>query len=54
VADDQGGSRQYIRPITEPFRDRIRLNSPVRSVRRRPGGVEVETAGGRPEAFDRW
>jgi predicted NAD/FAD-binding protein len=49
----KGGSRQYIRPITEPFRDRIRLNSPVRSVRRRPGGVEVEAAGGRPEAFDK-
>jgi len=49
----KGGSRQYIRPITEPFRDRIRLNSPVLSVRRRADGVEVNTAGGRAENFDK-
>jgi predicted NAD/FAD-binding protein len=49
----KGGSRQYIRPITEPFRDRIRLNSPVLSVRRRADGVEVNTTGGRSENFDK-
>jgi predicted NAD/FAD-binding protein len=49
----KGGSRQYIRPITQRFRDRIRLNSPVRSVRRRADGVEVSAAGGGPETFDK-
>ena len=49
----KGGSRQYIRPITERFRDRIRLNSPVLSVRRRADGVEVNTASGRAENFDK-
>jgi predicted NAD/FAD-binding protein len=49
----KGGSRQYIRPITERFRDRIRLNSPVLSVRRMADGVEVNAAGGRPETFDK-
>jgi predicted NAD/FAD-binding protein len=49
----KGGSRRYIRPITERFRDRIRLNAAVRSVRRRADGVEVDAAGSRPETFDK-
>jgi predicted NAD/FAD-binding protein len=48
----QGGSREYARVLTAPFRDRIRLNCPVRSIRRLPDGVEVEAADGRPERFD--
>ncbi|HSW00828.1 MAG TPA: FAD-dependent oxidoreductase [Sedimentisphaerales bacterium] len=48
----QGGSREYAKVLTTPFRDRIRLNCPVRSIRRLPDGVEVEVAEGRPERFD--
>ncbi|HSL99629.1 MAG TPA: FAD-dependent oxidoreductase [Candidatus Limnocylindria bacterium] len=48
----QGGSREYVAPLTEPFRDRIRLGTPVLSVRRRPDGVEVTPRGGPPESFD--
>ncbi|MHC4217606.1 MAG: NAD(P)/FAD-dependent oxidoreductase [Planctomycetota bacterium] len=39
-----GGSKQYVRSLIRPFRDRIRLSTPVRSVRRLPDRVEVETA----------
>jgi predicted NAD/FAD-binding protein len=46
-----GGSRAYIEPITRPFRDRIRLSTPVLGIRRQADGVEVKTGSGR-EAFD--
>jgi predicted NAD/FAD-binding protein len=49
----RGGSRRYVDPITEPFRDRIRLNCPVRRIRRSGDGVEVQHAGGDVERFDR-
>ena len=40
-----GGAHQYVRRLTTPFRNRIHLNTPVRSVRRlATGGVEVATA----------
>ena len=45
----RGGSSSYIEPLTAGFRDRIRLNTPVRSVARRENAVVVETPGG---AFD--
>ncbi|MCU0915775.1 MAG: FAD-dependent oxidoreductase [Planctomycetes bacterium] len=48
----QGGSQEYARVLTAPFRDRIRLDCPVRSIRRLPDSVEVEAADGRPERFD--
>lgn len=41
----EGGSQAYIAPLTEAFRDRIHLNSPVRSVRRLERGVELELDG---------
>jgi uncharacterized protein len=40
-----GGSRSYVQSLTEPFRDRIRLSSPVTSIRRRPDGVHVTSCG---------
>jgi len=53
----EGGSRSYVEAFTEPFADRIRLDSPVRSIRRRGDGVEIfadraaaDSAG--PERFD--
>lgn len=48
----QGGSRNYVGAMTRDFRDRIRLNTPIASVRRLPGYVEVTPRGGRPEMFD--
>jgi predicted NAD/FAD-binding protein len=47
----EGGSRAYIEPITRPFRDRLRLSTPVLGLRRNADGVEVKTGLGR-EAFD--
>ena len=37
----QGGSRRYVERLVAPFADRIRLRTPVREVRRMPGGVRV-------------
>ncbi len=48
----QGGSRNYIGPITRPFADRIRLNSPVVAVTRSPDTVNIKTADGRVDNFD--
>lgn len=47
-----GGSHRYVDPLISPFRDRIRLNTPVTAVRRCPAGVEVVIEGGRHERFD--
>jgi predicted NAD/FAD-binding protein len=46
-----GGSQRYVERLCAPFSDRIRLNAPVREVRRGPAGVEVATDGSR-ERFD--
>lgn len=48
-----GGSRAYVAKLTAPFAPRIRLRTPVVSVRRVPGGtgVDVITAAG-SERFD--
>jgi len=48
----QGGSARYVDALTRPFRDRIRLGCPVRSVRRRPDGVEIGSAPGAGELFE--
>jgi predicted NAD/FAD-binding protein len=49
----KGGSRQYIEPLTRPFRDQIRLNAPVAAVQRSADQVTVTTAGGDRDRFDR-
>jgi uncharacterized protein len=36
-----GGSRRYVDALTAPFGNRIHLGTPVRAIRRRPGGVEL-------------
>ena len=46
-----GGSWKYIDRLTNPFRDRIRLNCPVISVRRAEDSVEVTSSSG-SERFD--
>lgn len=54
-----GGSHTYVKALTRPFADRIRLRSPVRSVRRDPdpaGEIEILTENdnenGSGERFD--
>jgi predicted NAD/FAD-binding protein len=48
----QGGSREYVRALTRGFRDRIRLNSPVKRIRRSGEGVLVKVDGEAEERFD--
>jgi predicted NAD/FAD-binding protein len=48
----QGGSRRYVEALVGPFRDRLRLSTPVRAVERFEDAVEVTPAGGEPERFD--
>lgn len=48
----KGGSRQYIAPLIRPFRDRIRLSTPVERVLRCGDRVTVTPCGGEPEEFD--
>lgn len=38
----RGGSARYVEKLVAPFRDRIRLARPVRSVRRIPGAVLID------------
>ncbi len=45
----KGGSRNYVQALTRPFRDRIFLRTPVRSVVRRPDSVMVETERGQDQ-----
>ncbi len=48
----KGGSQSYVGNLIAPFRDRIRLRTPVAGVRRLADGVMVRTAAGESERFD--
>lgn len=48
----RGGSREYVNKLVAGHRDRIRLNSPVQSVRRVGQDVELHSASGGREYFD--
>jgi predicted NAD/FAD-binding protein len=48
----RGGSARYVDKLVAPFRDRIRLNSPVQWIRRRPDGVTLHLRGREPQRFD--
>jgi predicted NAD/FAD-binding protein len=48
----QGGSRSYVEAITAPWRDRIRLRAPVRSIERLEEGVRITAEGCESEEFD--
>jgi len=48
----KGGSRQYVNKLVAGHRDRIRLNSPVQSIRRVDEGIELHSASGGREFFD--
>lgn len=49
----KGGSREYVKKLTAPFADRIRLRTPVTRVARVLDGVTLTTAAGEQEHFDR-
>ncbi|NDV63544.1 NAD(P)-binding protein [Puniceicoccales bacterium CK1056] len=49
----KGGSRQYRDKLIAPFKDKIRCNAPVTSVRRDENGVRVRDASGEERCFDK-
>ncbi len=48
-----GGAREYVRRLSAPWRDRIRLGATVQRIERTGRGVIVHTAAGESEFFDR-
>ncbi len=48
----RGGSQRYMQALTRGFRDRIRVRTPVVSIRRFDGHVEVTPKGSATERFD--
>jgi predicted NAD/FAD-binding protein len=47
-----GGSRSYVEALVQPWRERLRLSTPVTGIRREPGHVTVSARGEEPETFD--
>ncbi len=47
-----GGSHRYVEAISVPWRDRVRLNAPVRRIERAAAGVLVEADGCESQRFD--
>lgn len=47
-----GGSASYVKALTTPFINRIRLNTPIDSVRRLKGSVRIQPRFGAEETFD--
>jgi len=47
-----GGSRAYVQALTQPWRERLALSTPVREVTRHPDHVTVSAHGREPERFD--
>ena len=48
----KGGSREYVKRLTAPFADRIRLSTPVARIERLEDGVEITDVRGGRETFD--
>ncbi|MBM3344346.1 MAG: FAD-dependent oxidoreductase [Betaproteobacteria bacterium] len=48
----RGGSARYVDKLVAPFRQRIRVNTPVERVWRMPGRVMVKTRDAEAESFD--
>ncbi len=48
----QGGSREYARKLTAPWRERVRLRTGVTSIRRGQDAVEITTTSGETQVFD--
>lgn len=49
----EGGSRTYVEKLIRPFREAIRLRTPVASVHRNDAGVAIRLCDGGQESFDR-
>lgn len=47
-----GGSARYVAKLTAPFRDRVRLRTPVEWIRRLPGGVIIKAYGHEGVRYD--
>ncbi|HEX3693393.1 MAG TPA: FAD-dependent oxidoreductase [Solirubrobacteraceae bacterium] len=47
-----GGSHRYVEALTRPWRDRLRLSTPVTQIVRHPDRVTVSAGGCEPERFD--
>lgn len=47
-----GGSREYVRALTRPLRDRLHLNTPAEWIRRLPDHVLVKPRGAPAQGFD--
>ena len=48
----EGGSRNYLEPLSMPFKHRIRTRTPVQTVRREPDHVSIVTRDSEVENFD--
>ena len=48
----KGGSREYVKRLSQPFLDKVKLNTGVKSISRRSGGVTVEDTKGDTHHFD--
>ncbi len=48
----RGGSARYVEALTSGFANRIRLNTPIATVRRLKDSVRITPAGGEEEKFD--
>jgi predicted NAD/FAD-binding protein len=48
----KGGSRSYIEPITQAYKKRIYMNTPIKKVVRDAQGVDIITAKGQTHRFD--
>lgn len=48
----KGGSKQYIEPLTRGWNERIRLNSPIESIKRGQGYIALKTSSGEYDVFD--
>lgn len=48
----RGGSQRYVEALVAGHLDRVRLDTPVESLRRQPGFVEIKARGQEPERFD--
>jgi predicted NAD/FAD-binding protein len=48
----EGGSREYLKPLVDPFLDRVRTNVNIAGVKRHAGGAEILYQNGKRESFD--
>ena len=48
----KGGSKSYVEPLTKPYKDKVRLNCAVESIKRHADCVEVTPLHGEAERFD--